>query len=256
MYCLKMGKHVRGYVTAGEAWTDRNLQVRINRRVTPTEFKERLDSGETLKFHAMYVYLNGLPADEDIDAYLKSYDEKYRNLLLGFGGPPNAYKEAKLGNCFTVSQIRAALDEADIPPNDTTRALYLAKALGVSASLRFPEEYAETPRFEEIAQKLADINARIESAVGRNVNTDCAKTWEIIKMNDLENNEKTNPSRKIMLSHKYFIIAAYRGMSGLLELADEADKFIDTSTVLYTERAGDVFKLTTRNSIYHFKISK
>ncbi len=72
MYYIKIGTlNLRGYATAAAAWSDRALEVRRN-SMGLEEFKERLDTGQILIFHAAYVFLDGEAAKEDLSAYDES----------------------------------------------------------------------------------------------------------------------------------------------------------------------------------------
>ena len=236
MYLAKIGTKIKGYVTAGEAWTNRDFQVRFYRNLTPCEFKKRLDSGEILKYFAISVYLKGEPANEDIDAYIKAFAEKSRRYFEEFKHNrtlPNLCK------CFSVSEISGVLDEAGVPLDDTSHALCLLDNLGIVVSLRYPDEYAEFPDFHEIAQKSVDINKRMETFGKRN--DSISQKWKPIKISDLEGHAKTDAAYETMLGREYYIICAYRGISGQLEIADEYDNFMFLSTVLQIERDDNFF---------------
>jgi hypothetical protein len=242
---------VRGFVTAGEAWVDRGLQKRLNQHITPAEFKKRLDAGETLRFCAMYVFLKGTPAEEDIDEYVKAYKEKEYRYIQKFGPLPVIYPEAELEDCFDIAQICSALDKIGIPSNDEDRLEYLLLYLEIHSSHRFPEEYADKPGFEEIAEKLIRINMRRMSVDEGDV--EGMELWKLVKITNLENKPATDWLHQHMLDKEYYIVASYRGIEGKLGLADEKCLFINTSTVIYTERDNDAFKMTTRDNVYYFE---
>ncbi len=65
MYYIKLGnKTLRGYATAAAAYHDRDIQARI--WISLEDFKTRLDAGQILQLYALYVFLDGEPATEDL----------------------------------------------------------------------------------------------------------------------------------------------------------------------------------------------
>lgn len=95
MYYIKLGNQtLRGYATAAAAWSDRDLQVRLS-SISLADFKARLDAGQILQFYALYVFLDGEAAIEDLS--------KYNESDYAFKGPDVVVPESDVSGADMIS---------------------------------------------------------------------------------------------------------------------------------------------------------
>lgn len=280
MYIIDVKKRTRAYSTAGEVWLDENVQAFFKTRMTPQDFKVRLDSGETLKSEHVTVYLKGSPAVEDLDSCIENYGTTCINTLAvletlsapidvyaiddiftdlpGEAFAMNNLRESNLHNCFSVDDIHTTLDIRGLPNEDFIRALYLLDYLAIRVSRRFPSDYADELNFDDIAQRIASMNTRRITAGDKRKGVEL---WKIAEMTKLDGTPKrTNARRASWLNCEVAIVVLYRGADAFFDIIVDAgeklfNNFIKTTTVvdIVRNKDGEELTIVTRNSIYILK---